>query len=82
MPVTEMLLEGAALLVLGMGIVFAFLLLLVGTLSLTARLIKRIEGEPPVAAIVGGAAGEGGDASAVVAAIGAAIALYRARHKA
>ena len=80
MPVTEMLLEGAKLLVLGMGIVFAFLLFLVGILNLTAGLIRRIEGQPPAVGIVGGATGESGDEAEVVAAIGAAIALYRARH--
>jgi oxaloacetate decarboxylase (Na+ extruding) subunit gamma len=82
MPVTEMLLDGSSLLVLGMGIVFSFLLLLVGTLNLTARLIRRMEGEPPAAAIVGGAPGEAGEAGEVVAAIGAAIAFYRARREA
>ena len=61
MPVTEMLLEGAKLLVLGMGIVFAFLLFLVGILNLTAGLLRRIEGQPPAVGIVGGAAGESGD---------------------
>ncbi len=81
MPVPQILAEGAQLLVLGMGIVFAFLLLLVGTLNLTARLIRRIEGEPPMAAMVGGAPEETGEAE-MVAAIGAAIALYRARRDA
>jgi oxaloacetate decarboxylase gamma subunit len=79
-PVTDMLMEGAKLLVLGMGIVFGFLLFLVGILNLTAGFIRRIEGEPPAAGIVGGAAGESGDEAEVVAAIGAAMALYRARH--
>jgi oxaloacetate decarboxylase (Na+ extruding) subunit gamma len=76
---TGMLLEGMKLLILGMGIVYAFLLLLVGSLKLTARLIRRIEGERPAAALVGGASAESGETPEVVAAIGAAVALYRAR---
>jgi oxaloacetate decarboxylase alpha subunit len=48
-----MLLQGIELLVIGMGIVYAFLLLLIGLISLMARLIRRAQGgrlPPPLSA--------------------------------
>lgn len=82
MPVTGMLLEGLELLVIGVGIVYAFLLLQVGLLTLVARLVRRIEGPPP--ALVGPAIGK--DVSGpvepdVVAAVTAAVQRYRAEHR-
>jgi len=76
-----MLLEGVELLLIGMGIVFAFLMLLVWVLNLNERLVRAISPRPPAApAVVGAAAGGvAGDEAEVVAAIGAAIALYRSR---
>ena len=43
MPVTGLLLDGVELLVIGMGIVYAFLLLQVGVLTLAARLVRLRE---------------------------------------
>jgi len=82
MPVTGMLLEGLQLLVIGMGIVYAFLLLQVGLLTLVARLVRRIEGPPP--ALVGPAMGQDASGPAgpeVVAAVTAAVHRYRAEHR-
>jgi oxaloacetate decarboxylase (Na+ extruding) subunit gamma len=80
MPVTEMLLEGLTLLAIGMGIVFAFLLLLVGALTLMARVVERLGGEPSPQPASAGSSQSIIDEVEVVAAISAAIALYRARH--
>ena len=80
MPVNEMVLEGLTLLVIGMGIVFGFLLLLVGALNLMARLVRRFAADPPPMALAEGATSAPRDESAVVAAIAAAVALYRSRH--
>ena len=80
MPVNEMVLEGLTLLGIGMGIVFGFLLLLVGALNLMARLVRRFAAEPTPMALAEGATGAPTDESAVVAAIAAAVALYRSRH--
>lgn len=79
-PVNEMVMEGLTLLAIGMGIVFGFLLLLVAALNLMARLVRRFAGEPAPMALAEGAAGVPTDESAVVAAITAAVALYRSRH--
>lgn len=80
MPVNDMVLEGFALLAIGMGIVFGFLLLLVGAMNLMARLVRRFAGEPAPIALAGDTAGVAMDESAVVAVIAAAVALYRSRH--
>jgi oxaloacetate decarboxylase gamma subunit len=77
MSETALLLESLRLLVIGMGIVFAFLLLLVGILRFMSWAVLRFAPVPaaPQPRIVG--AGPGADAPPV-AAIAAAIARYRA----
>lgn len=77
--IVEMLLAAAKLMLIGMGIVFLFLALLVAVIGLTARLLQRTSPEPE---LLGGlprpvADAESGD-SEIVAVIAAA--LYRFRN--
>lgn len=76
-----MLVEGLMLMVVGMTIVFSFLLLLVGMLFGMSWLTARLAPEPVAAAadVAVGAPGEG-DAR-LAAAVSAAIHLYRLRHR-
>jgi oxaloacetate decarboxylase gamma subunit len=89
MPVSHLLLEGLRLMVIGMGIVFTFLLLLVGVLRLLSLTVQRFAPEPaPLASPDVGAASLGlavapAEALAggeLVAVITAAIARYRRDH--
>lgn len=81
--VAELLLESLRLMAAGMTIVFAFLLLLVGLLTLMSRLVRRLTPAPspgdPSSAPEGPERLEGQE-RARAAAIVAAIAHYRARH--
>ncbi len=89
MPVSHLLLEGLRLMVIGMGIVFAFLLLLVGVLRLLSQAVQRFAPEPsllaspdvgaasPGLAVTPAEALAGGELVAVIA---AAIACYRRDH--
>jgi oxaloacetate decarboxylase gamma subunit len=85
MPVTEMLLEGLRLMLIGMGIVFAFLLTLVAVLRLMSRFVKRFAPEPHAAAPVGpltppGPAEPLGQGE-LVAVLAAAVCRYRKEHR-
>jgi oxaloacetate decarboxylase gamma subunit len=81
MPFTELLLEGLRLMVIGMGIVFAFLLLLVFVLRLMSKMALRVAPEAPVSSLrPAGMAQEQPPPesnSELVAVISAAIARYR-----
>jgi oxaloacetate decarboxylase gamma subunit len=54
MPINELLGEGLQLMLLGMGVVFAFLGLLVGVVTLISRIIQKIEAriEQPAGAAI------------------------------
>ncbi len=81
--VAGLLVESLRLMAAGMTIVFAFLLLLVGLLTLMSRLAQRLAPEPPPQDEPSRPApGEGADGQdpARAAAIVAAIAHYRGRH--
>ena len=45
MPVSELMMAGVQLMLVGMGIVFSFLLVLVATMNGMSRLAKAFEGE-------------------------------------
>ncbi len=86
MPVSELLMEGVRLMLLGMGIVFTFLIVLVFALygmSRVAAAIERRQGAAPLPAVTEGAPhlidpAVDGELAAV---IGAAIVRYRStRH--
>ncbi|MFA4973659.1 MAG: OadG family protein [bacterium] len=75
-----MITDGLQILVIGMGVVFIMLALLVGSVSLTAWTIKAfgLEGKPPSGETPStGQPGTG----AVAAAISAAIAKFRGERK-
>ncbi len=88
MPVSTMLLEGVRLMVIGMGIVYAFLLLLVGILRLLSQAIQRWAPEPPPAPASTTGAGPGRSGAGVnaeipgelLAVIAAAVSRYRRDH--
>lgn len=88
MPVSTMLLEGVRLMVIGMGIVYAFLLLLVGILRLLSQAIQRWAPEPPPATATGAGPGPGRSGAGVnaeipgelLAVIAAAVSRYRRDH--
>ena len=89
MPVSAMLLEGVRLMVIGMGIVYLFLLLLVGILRLLSQAIQRWAPEPPApASTIGAGPGPGRSGAGVnaeipgelLAVIAAAVSRYRRDH--
>jgi oxaloacetate decarboxylase gamma subunit len=76
----QLLLQGFELLLLGMGIVFGFLILLVFMLRAMSGLAARFEPEesaPPVLPAVESTTDDG----ALIAAISIAVARYRASHR-
>ena len=50
MPVTDLMMEGVQLMVLGMGIVFTFLVVLVGAMTAMSRIGMTLEKEAPKSA--------------------------------
>jgi oxaloacetate decarboxylase gamma subunit len=81
MAVTDLLIEGLRLMAIGMGIVFAFLVLLVGVLRLMSLAAMRLAPEPLAAQVpAAGPAPAAGDDPALTAVIGAAITRYRRDH--
>jgi len=85
MPVTEMLMSGVSLMILGMGIVYIFLLVLVFVMKGMSKLAVLLEpqggGEAlsyqPEATTQGQESMRGD----LIAVIGAAVARYRASHR-
>lgn len=77
MEVTDLLMDSLRLLVVGMAIVFAFLLLLVGVMRAMSAAVMRLAPQPQVAAAdreqSTGDAGEG----ELIAVITAAVARFR-----
>ena len=74
MPVSELMSAGIQLMFVGMGIVFAFLMVLVATMTGMSRLAQSIEGKQPVA----GASSEADEE--LISVISAAIKRYRDTH--
>jgi len=75
MPISELMMAGVELMLVGMGIVFAFLMVLVLTMNGMSRLALSLESKQPVAAKAAGETDE-----ALVAVISAAIKRYRDTH--
>jgi len=78
MPVSELMMAGVQLMLVGMGIVFAFLMVLVVTMTGMSRLAVSLEGEQPAAGAAAKTSGETDEA--LVAVISAAIKRYRDTH--
>ncbi|SDX10764.1 OadG family protein [Thiocapsa roseopersicina] len=80
---TELVIEGLWLMVIGMTIVYAFLVLLVGVLTLMSKAVARWAPEEPLpAATAGGhALARTQDDKRLIAVIGAAIQAHRRRHR-
>ena len=75
----DLVMESLRLMAIGMGIVFSFLLLLVGILRGMSWLAQRLAPAEPLANTAAVAAAEqGGQSDALIAVISAAIARYRA----
>ncbi len=79
MNIPDLLMEGLRLMAIGMGIVFAFLLLLVGVMRVMSAVAMRLAPDPglAVAARIPGAAER--DDSELIAVITAAVDRYRRR---
>jgi oxaloacetate decarboxylase gamma subunit len=80
MPITNLLMTGVELMLLGMGIVFSFLILLVLTLKVMSQLVGRFH-SPEVPPKVSAAQPNVAD-TRLIAVLTAAVARYRADHKA
>lgn len=76
---TELMISGVELMVVGMGIVFLFLAMLVLAMKLMSALVQRYFPDLPPPNPVRAAVNTGIDAS-VIAAISAAVHQYRSRH--
>ncbi len=78
---TEMINAGIELMLIGMGIVFAFLALLVVVVNFMTTVIQRFFPEAPVTAISPASASTSHTDAGVIAAISAAVHQYRNKHK-
>lgn len=76
MPVTDLMNTGVELMLLGMGIVFSFLILLVFTLKLMSWLAARMPATETPAPLSPPIRPDAGDAT-LIAVISAAVARYR-----
>jgi oxaloacetate decarboxylase gamma subunit len=81
MPISEQLLQGVELMLLGMGIVFTFLMVLVVVMTGMSRMAQAIDASKPQVASGPKAAAPGASEADIVAAISAAISRYRSTHK-
>ncbi|MFA6052725.1 MAG: OadG family protein [Methylobacter sp.] len=77
---TEQMSRGIELMLVGMGIVFLFLIMLVVAINLMSALVQRYFPDGPATAAAA-SVNAGGIDKSVVAAITAAVHHYRARHK-
>ncbi len=81
MPISELLMEGVTLMLLGMGMVFCFLTLLVFAMHLMSLFAKHLSGDDslpaPLAAAANTPVPSGGE-DELIAVITAAVKRYRA----
>lgn len=78
MPISELMATGLQLMLLGMGIVFGFLVLLVVMLKLMSRLAARFPDAPaPTPAPVSAAPEPGATDATLIAVVSAAVTRYR-----
>ena len=80
MPISDLLMEGLNLMLLGMGIVFIFLSILVVAMMGVARFAASIDGKQPQAAPASApAAPKASDDGELIAVISAAISRFRSK---
>lgn len=77
----ELMSSGVELMFVGMGIVFLFLTMLVFAINMMSSLVQRFFPEAPAATAVAPAMTGSGVDKTTVAAISAAVHLYRSKHK-
>ena len=77
----EMMNSGIELMLIGMGIVFAFLALLIVIVNIMASVIQRFFPEAPMIAITPASASTSHTDAGVIAAISAAVHQYRNKYK-
>jgi oxaloacetate decarboxylase gamma subunit len=81
MTIAEMLGQSGVLTLLGMGIVFSFLIILIISVTITGKIIHALGADKDAgvapAAGTGSSGGRAGKAAAVAAAITAAVSEYR-----
>jgi oxaloacetate decarboxylase gamma subunit len=75
--VADLLMDGVRLMVIGMGIVFAFLLMLVGSMRVMSWAAMRLAPERPMAEAPVKPPSGASDDSELVSVIAAAVARYR-----
>jgi oxaloacetate decarboxylase gamma subunit len=82
MTIVEMLGQSGVLTLLGMGVVFGFLVLMIICISLVGRIIRAAGagGDAAPANSAGSASGAGANNGALTAAIGAAVNEYQKTH--
>ena len=78
---TEMMGSGVELMLIGMGIVFAFLTMLVVLVNIMSLMIQRFFPEVPVTAATPASALTSHTDASIIAAISAAVHQYRNKHK-
>jgi oxaloacetate decarboxylase gamma subunit len=83
MTIVDMLEQSGVLTLLGMGIVFSFLVILIIAISLAGKVLRAAggDGDPPrPAKAAGGGAAPAGNGGPVTAAISAAVNEYQKTH--
>jgi len=78
---TEMMNSGLELMLIGMGIVFAFLVLLIVMVNFMTLILQRFFPEQPVTVIPPSSASTRHTNAGTIAAISAAVHQYRNKHK-
>lgn len=73
MTITEMLGQSLILTLLGMGVVFSFLIIMVAVITVASKIIKALKLDRDDASAAAPASAAGGTQTAVVAAIAAAV---------
>ena len=78
---TELLSSGMDLMLIGMGIVFMFLTMLVFAINIMSALVQHFFPEPPMSAAPASTPKVEGLDKSLVAAISAAVHQYRTQHR-
>ena len=80
MPITDLIIQGFELMILGMGIVFIFLMILVFALSLMSKIAFYFDKDDEFAVQETAQPAVKPENTALIAVISAAVARYRSSH--